>query len=103
MHALLSQLILGKNIQEKKKYASFLSGYQLWKKTHNITIYFTDVFVRSDKYGFCGFVDAIGTQEDGSIIVIDFKTGNKVYNSYAIQIAAYCKALEEYYDASVRM
>lgn len=100
-HALLSQIIAGKDIKGKPTLESFISGYKLWRKTNSIDIYFTDVFVKSEKYGFCGFIDAVGTQEDGKLFILDFKSGNGIYDSYAIQIAAYCKAFEEYYDAVV--
>ncbi|CBK19848.2 uncharacterized protein [Blastocystis hominis] len=98
-HALLSQIIAGKDIKGKPKFEPFISGYKLWRKANNIDIYFTDVFVKSEKYGFCGFIDAVGTQEDGKLFILDFKSGSGIYDSYAIQIAAYCKAFEEYYDA----
>lgn len=100
-HALLSQLIAGKDVKAKPKFEPFVSGYKLWRKTSDIDIYFTDVFVKSEKYGFCGFVDAIGMSKDGGLTILDFKSGNGIYDSYSIQIAAYCKAFEEYYDAVV--
>ena len=32
---------------------------------------------------------------DGNLVVIDFKTGKNVYDQHALQLSAYCKALEE--------
>lgn len=33
--------------------------------------------------------------ENGNLVVIDFKTGKNVYDQHALQLSAYCKALEE--------
>lgn len=54
-----------------------------------------EIAVHSEKYGYAGSLDALGTLPSGEIVVYDFKTSKAVYPSMALQIAAYAKALEE--------
>ena len=48
----------------------------------------------TSRYQYSGFVDAIGMNHEGDLIIIDFKSGKSVYEYYALQLAAYCKAVE---------
>ena len=89
IHSLLSELIHGKEVKTNARTESFLSGYRLWSKTNGIELYFTDVFVFSDHYKYSGFIDAVGMDKAGNLVVVDFKSGKGVYNSYALQLAAY--------------
>lgn len=95
IHSCISDLIAGKKVKETSQNASFLAGYRLWRKAFDIDLYYSDIFVKSDKYKYSGFADALGMNSNGDIVVVDFKSGNGIYNSHAIQLAAYCKALEE--------
>ena len=54
-----------------------------------------DSMVYSLKYGFAGAADAIGLNDQGDLVVLDFKTSGAVYDTHGIQAAAYAKALEE--------
>ena len=101
VHSVLNDLVSGKEIKETPTITTFLSGYRLWKKLFGIDIYFTDVFVRSEKYKYSGFADAVGLNQQGDLVIIDFKSGNGVYNSHALQLAAYCKAFEELCECKV--
>ena len=53
------------------------------------------------RFRYAGFIDAVGLNSAGDLVVIDFKSGKGIYNAYALQLAAYCKALEECCDATV--
>ena len=101
IHSVINDIVAGKEIKETPAVTSFLSGYRLWKKAFDIDIYYTDVFVKSEKYKFSGFTDAVGMNTSGDIVILDFKSGNNVYNAHAIQLAAYCKAFEEITECSV--
>ena len=97
---MLTQVISGKPSPE----TPLLAGYRLWKKKYDVDIYYTDVFVYNDellllrwlrsRFRYTGFIDAVGLNSEGDLVVIDFKSGKGVYNAYALQLAAYCKALE---------
>ncbi|KAK8793175.1 hypothetical protein WA588_005114 [Blastocystis sp. NMH] len=90
IHDMLTQVISGKSYPE----TPLLAGYRLWKKKYDVDIYYTDVFVYHDEFRYAGFIDAVGLNSAGDLVVIDFKSGKGIYNVYALQLAAYCKALE---------
>ena len=48
----------------------------------------------SAKYGYAGAMDAVAYHE-GRLVALDWKTSNGIYSEYALQVAAYAKALEE--------
>ena len=48
----------------------------------------------SVRFRYTGFIDAVGLNAEGDLVVIDFKSGKGIYNAYALQLAAYCKAFE---------
>ena len=43
------------------------------------------------RFRYAGFIDAVGLNSAGDLVVIDFKSGKGIYNVYALQLAAYCK------------
>ena len=52
------------------------------------------------KYKYAGTVDAVANV-NGEFSVIDFKTSNKIYDEYHLQVAAYGKCVEEIYGKPV--
>ena len=101
IHALINNAIHNKEVKATPRSESSLAAFRLWKKTSGIDLYFTDVFVYSHQFQYSGFIDAIGMDAAGDVVIVDFKSGKGMYNSYALQLAAYCKALEECCDATV--
>ena len=101
IHALISNAIHNKEVKATPRSESSLAAFRLWRKTSGIDLYFTDVFVYSHQFQYSGFIDAIGMDAAGDVVIVDFKSGKGMYNSYALQLAAYCKALEECCDATV--
>ena len=101
VHNMINSLISGKEVKETPLIQNYLASYRMWQKVYPIQLYYTDIFVKSEKYKYSGFADAVGMTETGDLVLIDFKTGNSVYNTHAIQLAAYCKAFEECYDCTV--
>lgn len=98
---MINQLVSGKEVKETPSIAPFLSGYRLWKKWCDVDLFFTDVFVKSEHYKYSGFADAVGMDSSGNIVLVDFKSGNCITNAHAIQLAAYCKAFEEFCECTV--
>ncbi|EGG23881.1 hypothetical protein DFA_06019 [Cavenderia fasciculata] len=70
-------------------------AFQDWKKESGLTLERRDTIVWSEKYGYAGAVDAVGRTKDGQLVAIDWKTSSMISNEYALQVAAYAKALEE--------
>ena len=101
IHSLISNAIHNKETKTTPKNESYLAAFRLWRKTSGIDLYFSDVFVYSNQFQYSGFIDAIGMDAAGDVALVDFKSGKGMYSSYALQLAAYCKALEECCNAAV--
>jgi hypothetical protein len=71
----------------------------MWVRDAGITLVASELMVWHPEYGeepspgYGGTIDLVGRLHDGSLAVIDVKTGG-VYNEAAYQIAAYATALE---------
>lgn len=66
-----------------------------WLSNTNITITHTEMGNVSEKYRYGGTLDAIGRDADGAVILLDWKSSNKIYGEMLIQLAAYALLLEE--------
>lgn len=51
--------------------------------------------VYSLRFGYAGTLDARAKFKDGRLMTVDFKTSKRIYDEYAMQIAAYDYAVEE--------
>ena len=73
-----------------------VGGFIKWRDSTNLDIDPKgDNFVQSTEYGFAGAMDAVARDpSDGSLVAIDFKTTNSVYETAAMQVAAYARAYE---------
>lgn len=71
-------------------------AFKDWVTSCGIAIIMGDTAVASIDYGFGGKFDAIGMRE-GKLGILDWKTSNGLYDSYALQLAAYSRAAEETY------
>ena len=52
IHDIINKVIKGESVPETAFSKSVLAGYRLWKKSYGINIYYTDVFVYSEKLAF---------------------------------------------------
>ena len=78
--------------QDEEILAKARKGYQgflEWQKVTNVTIDVTEVSLVHDYLGFGGTLDARGRKEDGSRVLLDWKTSNRIYGDYILQLAAY--------------
>jgi hypothetical protein len=75
---------------------SFLSFLQ-WEKGHVIRPLWVEKPLVSDRYGFGGTPDFVGTV-DGEAELMDFKTGKAIYPEYFYQMAAYRQLVTENFD-----
>jgi len=80
--------------------AQAMQGYEnylKWERSSTITILYQEIPLVSSTYGYGGTIDAVGTDVDGNMIIIDWKTSNSVYLDYRIQLAAYGHLWRENY------
>ena len=79
----------------KKRAINAFNQYLKWREGTRIKIIATEMPLVSEKYGFAGTPDAIGEEDDSRIVLLDWKTSNRVYADNMIQLAAYSLLLEE--------
>ncbi len=80
--------------EELDKAEQLLARYQEWEHNHHLDPVMIETAMVSEKYGYGGTFDLFA-ELDGELVLIDFKTGNSLYESYYYQLAAYQRLLEE--------
>lgn len=70
-------------------------NYLTWARNNKIKIIDQEMMLTSEEYRYGGCPDAIGTDADGRLCLVDWKTSNSVYPDYLIQLAAYNHLWEE--------
>jgi hypothetical protein len=71
-----------------------MKSFYEWEKVHKIEPILLEVPLASDIYNYGGTADFIG-EVDGTLELIDFKTGSGIYNDYLIQVSAYRQLAKE--------
>jgi hypothetical protein len=74
-------------------YLNFLN----WKKNFEFEVVDTEIHLVSEKYQFGGTPDCIG-KVNNELAMIDWKTGNGVYEDHLLQLSAYGQLWNEYSD-----
>ncbi len=59
-----------------------------WFEQTRLTVHVTEIPLVSEELRFGGTPDAIGMQQD-EYVLLDWKTGNRLYTDHIIQVAAY--------------
>jgi len=73
-----------------------IQGFESWRKQSQLYFIRKDTVVYSHTFKYAGSFDALAKKTaDQSLVVIDWKTSNRIYSEYAYQVAAYAHALEE--------
>ena len=69
-------------------------SYLQWEGQSGIHEYLkTEFAVYSETFRYAGSVDALAVKDDGTFMVIDWKTSKGLYSENAMQVAAYANAL----------
>jgi hypothetical protein len=76
------------------KARSGLKAFRQWRDSIKLEIIDTETPLVSDEYGFGGTYDALGIIGD-EVILVDWKTSNRVYSEYIAQLAAYRQLVRE--------
>ncbi len=71
-----------------------LVTFHEWLTTHELKPIILETPLVSDIYGYGGTPDFVG-HVNGELELLDFKTGNALYNDYHYQVAAYRQLLHE--------
>lgn len=105
-HDMVETHVLGKNAEDVIRGVSeeiatqARKGFEMylqWQANSKIQILEMEMPLVSEKYQFGGTPDAVGTDSEGRLCLLDWKTSNGVYPDYLIQLAAYKTLWEEIY------
>jgi hypothetical protein len=69
-------------------------GFLSWATSTHLEVIETEVSLVSERHRYGGTIDGIG-RLNGETVLLDWKSSNRLYGDYIIQIAAYVKLLEE--------
>ena len=84
--------------QARRAFANF----QKWRTQTRIEFLHTEVSLVSESWRVGGRLDAVGRDPDGSLAMVDFKTG-PLYAEHLLQVAAYSAMWDEAYpDRPIR-
>lgn len=77
----------------------FAGSFNCWLKNNPFKIVAGDTPVASIIYGYGGKID-VALEENGKLIVGDFKTSKSIWPNHGYQVALYAQALKETYGLS---
>lgn len=106
IHDAINKIILGQSVNmeeyekfDKKEWKK-LSNWIDWVSHYNIKFLATEITVWSEKYKVAGTLDAICII-DGEVWVLDWKTGNNIYDDAYYQVACYFDMYNEMIDKGI--
>jgi hypothetical protein len=109
VHNAITNLIAGGTVNMEDKYTNQSTGteeeltvdeyeclmaFTNWANEVKPEFILSEITVESEKYNYAGTVDLIA-RINGTVYVIDFKTGQYIWPEYELQISAYKQALKE--------
>ena len=93
-HILIDQIVQRLEPEIPAEMVTVVENFATWRREAGLDIQMSEMMVYSAKYRYAGAMDAVATR-DGQLVALDWKTSNGLYPEYALQVAAYAKALEE--------
>jgi hypothetical protein len=101
-HAMVEMHIKGRPAEDIATYAemtmrdpgmldkarSAFAAYEAWASNFGFRVLEQEMQLVSEKYRYGGTPDAVGVIGN-QVVLIDFKTSNKIYGDYLLQLAAY--------------
>jgi hypothetical protein len=68
---------------------AFVEQFERWRDGYQANFVWTEVEVHNPDEGYAGRFDSVMTTPDGETLLCDLKTGKGVYDTVALQLAAY--------------
>ena len=78
----------------------YLSAWRTFSKNNNVSWHGIEQRIYNDQFKYCGTIDRVG-KVNGKQSVVDLKTSAGLYPSYALQTAAYQRAVNPAFDRLV--
>ena len=101
VHEAIDAYILGKPPALDEESVVGFTNFINWLSKEKIRIISGDIPVASPQWGYGGRLDAVGVDEAGKVIILDWKTSNALRTEYPLQVAAYAIAFQEMYGLEV--
>lgn len=79
---------------------SFLK-FVTWWDDNKFTVMESELPLVSEKYLYGGTTDCIAKDQNGKIVLIDFKTSKGIYDEYISQLVSYSKLYAENYGTNI--
>ena len=87
-------------VPEDELASNSINAFREWVKMNDVEWIAAEKRVYSRKHNYAGTADAVA-RVNGEFSVIDFKTSNRIYDEYYLQIAAYGYCMEDIYGEKV--
>jgi hypothetical protein len=99
-HALIEATIRGERPEVPPALEPVMTSFEAWRHEAGLEVHMAETLVYSARYRYAGTMDALAYRRgpgDASptLVALDWKTGNGLYPEYALQVAAYARALTE--------
>ena len=97
IHDLIEQFIktgVDPKLPDDLEIVAGYENFKKWLKENKVEWLGSEILLGSEKHKFAGTADAVARIND-KLCLVDFKTGQAIYDEYAIQLAAYQLCLEE--------
>lgn len=99
-HILIDKIIRNEPVEIPDVFKPVVDGFLAWKSGEGFEILSSEVMVYSEKHGYAGSLDCLA-KRNGSLSVLDWKSSKGIYDTMALQVAAYAKAHEEINGTSI--
>jgi hypothetical protein len=93
-HILIDQVLQGLEPEVPLEFVPVLDNFKVWRQSAGLDMCLAETMVYSARYHYAGAMDALAYRGQ-YLVALDWKTSNGLYPEYALQVAAYAKALEE--------
>jgi ATP-dependent exoDNAse (exonuclease V) beta subunit len=87
-------------VPEDELASNSINAFREWVKMNDVEWIAAEKRVYSRKHNYAGTADAVA-RVNGEFSVIDFKTSNRIYDEYYLQIAAYGYCMEDIYGEKI--
>lgn len=96
-HILIDAIIRGERPPVPPEMEPVVASFEAWRKEAGLDIQLTETMVFSPTHRYAGAMDALAWRAGGGqrLVALDWKTSNSLHPEYALQVAAYARAMEE--------
>jgi len=98
-HDLISAELLGEAEPVPPALEAVMDSFHAWQADERLTLVDSETAVVGD--GYAGTIDALWQREDGSYLLVDWKTSNGLYQDHSVQISTYARCLRQHTDVRV--